>query len=147
MAESNRAESPDEAAQSSLELPVTIAKVDDRLGIVFGYAIVCKQGDEDYYDTQGDHIPERAMLDATSRFMAGDRFAKVMHEGESVGRVVFGFPLTGEIADALDILTERTGFVVGIKPDDPGLLEKYRSGELRGFSIGGTRRKESVVDE
>ena len=123
-----------------------VAKVDDSLGIVFGYAIVCTEGGEPYYDTQGDNIPEEAMLEATADYMQGDRMAKVMHEGGKAGQVVYGFPITGDIAKALGITCYKTGFVVGMKPESDAILEKYRSGEFTGFSIGGTRIAETVVE-
>ncbi len=132
--------------QLGKSLDVTIAKVDDELGIVFGYAIICTEGGEEYFDTQGDHIPEAAMLEATAEYMAGDRIAKNMHRGGPVGQVVFGFPMTGDIAKALGIDAPRTGFIVGMRPDDEALLTKYRTGEYTGFSIGGRRMQETVVD-
>lgn len=131
---------------SGKPIEVSVAKVDAELGIVFGYAIVCKIDGEDYFDTQGDHIPEDSMLEATAEYMAGDRVAKVMHRGEPAGQIVFGFPLTEEIAKAMDIEINKTGFVVGMKPSAAEILEKYRSGEFTGFSIGGSRQAETVVE-
>ena len=101
---------------------------------------------EEYYDTQGDHIPEQSMLEATAEYMAGDRVAKVMHQGGPAGQIVFGFPLTEDIAKAMDIEIKKTGFVVGMKPSDRDILEKYRTGEFTGFSIGGSRQAETVVE-
>lgn len=126
---------------------VTVEKVDDELGVVFGFAIVCKQDGEDYYDTQGDHITEDAMLEATAAFMSGDRVAKLMHEGDQAGQVVYGFPLTSEIAKAHGIETGRTGFLVGMRPDSEEILDKFRKGALTGFSIGGRRVSETIVEE
>lgn len=120
-------------------IDVEIVKTDTELGIVFGFAIVSKINGEPYYDTQGDFIPEASMLKATASFMASERIAKDMHQGGPVGQVVFGFPLTTEIAKALDIKTEKTGFIVGMKPASDSLLSKYRNGEYTGFSIGGRR--------
>ena len=118
---------------------VSVTKVDDQLGIVFGYAIVCQENGRDYYDIQGDFIPEESMLRAAAGFMAGRRTAKAQHAGAPVGQVVFGYPLTKDIAGALDIQISRTGFVVGMKPDDADTLEKFATGEFTGFSIGGRR--------
>ena len=100
---------------------------------------MCKRDGENYYDTQDDHIPEDAMLRASARFMAGPRIAKDMHQGAPVGSVVFAMPMTGDIAEALAISVRQTGLIVGMKPQDPEILEKYRSGEYTGFSIGGRR--------
>lgn len=127
----------EKAEQKTLNVSVT--KVDDQLGIVFGYAIVCQEDGRDYYDIQGDFIPEESMLRAAAGFMAGRRAAKAQHAGGPVGQVVFGYPLTKDIAAALDIQISRTGFVVGMKPDDADTLEKFATGEFTGFSIGGRR--------
>ena len=128
-------------------LNADLVKVDEQLGIVFGYAIVCAIDGEPYYDTQGDFIPERAMLEATAEFMTGDRAALDMHQGAPVGQVVFGFPVTDDIAKALGMQASRTGFVVGMKPNSDSLLARFASGEYRGFSIGGKRVAETVIDD
>lgn len=72
-----------------------VAKVDSKLGLVIGYAIVCKIKNadgvfEDYYDTgsedpatgdvYSDHITEKAMLEACTEFMKSSRVATEMHE-------------------------------------------------------------------
>ena len=113
---------------------------------MFGYAIVCKVDGEDFFDSQGDHIPEQTMLEATADYMAGDRMAKVMHRGGDAGQVVYGFPVTDDIAKALGLEVRKTGFIVGMKPDDDEVLAKYASGEFTGFSIGGRRVEEEVVE-
>lgn len=115
-----------------------VAKVDEELGLVFGFAIVSKVDGEPYFDVQGDHIPEDAMLRAATDFMLHSRVAKEMHDGEQVGEIIFAFPLTTEVAKAMEIETLKTGLMVAMKPS-PGVLEKYRSGEYKGFSIGGSR--------
>lgn len=114
-----------------------IAKVDDALGLVIGWAIISKIDGEPYFDTQGDHIPEAAMLEATLDFMESARIAKEMHEGDKKGDIVFGFPLTTEIAKSLGIKTAKTGFLIGFKPASPEILAKFKDGTYTGFSIGG----------
>jgi hypothetical protein len=129
-------------------------KVDEGLGLIFGFAIVCKVDGKPYFDTGElqadgsrirDHITEEAMLKSAAAFMADSRVACVMHErtegGEVVpdGGVVFCFPLTTEIAKSLGIETQKTGLLVAIKPDSAEALAKARAGEYRGFSIGGRR--------
>lgn len=114
-----------------------VEKVDRSLGLVFGYAIVCRVDGEPYYDSQGDYIPEDAMLRASAAFMQSDRAAKEMHAGGTVGRIVFAFPLTEDIAASLGVAAGRTGLLVAMKPDDPAMLDRFARGELTGFSIGG----------
>lgn len=117
----------------------TVCKVDEGLGLIFGFAIVCKQGGEDYYDLQGDHIPEDSMLKAATDFMASSsRPGNDMHRTDD-GTVVFAFPLTSDIAKALDIETPQTGLLIAMRPDNPETLAKAKAGEYRGFSIGGRR--------
>lgn len=58
---------------TALTSTTDILKVDDALGVVFGYAIVCREKDAagawvDHYDTQGHHIPEDEMLKASVEF-------------------------------------------------------------------------------
>lgn len=113
-----------------------ILKVDTSLGLVFGFAIVSTEDGEPHFDLQGDHIPEDAMLKAATDFMQKSRATKEMHQGEVDGQVVFAFPLTTEIAKALDIETPRTGLLIGMKPGEEALA-KFASGEYTGFSIGG----------
>jgi hypothetical protein len=119
-----------------------VAKVDDQLGIVFGFACCCLVDGRPFQDSQNNSIPERAMLEATAEFMQGDRPLGEMHDRLDAGQVVFGFPLTSDIAAALGITTSKTGFIIGAKPD-AATLAKYRSGALTSFSLGGRHR---IVD-
>jgi len=133
-------------AEIAKRFDAEVAKVDSDIGVVFGYAIVCKNGDDAYYDTQGDHITEQAMLEATSAYMQSDRIAKIMHKGEPIGTVLHSFPLTAEIAKSLGLSAAKTGWLIGFKPDSGDVLDKFRTGELSGFSIGGRRITEEVVE-
>jgi hypothetical protein len=131
-----------QAAQLNEILKAAVCKVDDDLGLVFGFAIVCKRDGADYFDLQDDHIPESTMLEAATDFMLHSRVAKDMHGGDEVGSIVFAFPLTTEIAKALEITTKQTGLLIAMKPS-ADVLSKYRDGTYAGFSIGGTR----ITDE
>ena len=122
-----------------------LLKVDDSLGIVFGYAIVCREkaadGNwQDHYDTQGHHIPESEMLKASVEFAqqqaVSKRASKDMHEGEDIQEVVQMIAVTEELAKALDWDVKKTGLVIALKPT-PEVLEMYKSGDRTGFSIGG----------
>lgn len=120
-----------------------VSKVDTKLGLVFGWGIVCTEKNhagefEDHYDLQGDHIPVDVMLEATSDFMLNSREAHDMHKGSASrhGAVVHSMPLTREIAKEFGIETSREGWMIAMKPS-PAVLAKFESGEYRGFSIGG----------
>jgi len=153
--------SKDDAMTNHSDLPdgfqsqgeAQVGKVNKKLGLVFGYAIVSKINGEDYYDLHGDHIPEDSMLKASMEFMKSYRVSGDMHQrdgdGNPVqdGNVVFAFPMTKEIADSLNITVEKTGLLVAIQPSAE-VLAKFETGEYTGFSIGGRRIKdEDVADE
>lgn len=129
-------------SDTTFEITCEVKKVDPELGLVFGWAIVCKEAGEPYFDLQGDHIPEHSMLKAATVFAKGARMAKEMHVGGGRGTVVFMLPFTEDVAKSLGITNpQRTGLIIGMAPDGE-MLEKFKSGELRGFSIGGRRKKD-----
>ena len=120
-------------------------EVDDTLGLVFGWAIVCKKDGDDYFDLQGDHIPEDAMMKATVDFMKSGATAKEMHAGDGKGAVLFAFPLTADVAKAFGVETKTTGLMIAMKPDSADMLAKFKDGTYTGFSIGGRRIKDEEV--
>ena len=123
-----------------------IEKVDEELGLVLGFAIVCLEDGTPYFDTQGDHIPEESMLKAATDFMLHSREAKSMHAGGRIGEIVFAFPLTTEVAKAFGITTRKTGLMIALKTENEEVLEKFRSGEFTGFSIGGYRLEDEDAE-
>ena len=131
------------------ELSFQFSKVDSNLGLVFGWAIVCKEGGKEYFDLQGDHIPESAMLEASADFMLKSRDGCDMHDQSKIlsDAVVFAFPLTSDIAKAFNIQTEKTGLMIAFRPDDEEVLGKFASGEYTGFSIGGKRISDRVLTD
>lgn len=118
------------------QIKLDIVKVNKELGILFGYAIVCKEDGEEYYDLQGDHIPEDAMMEAAVNFMDGRNYFYENHI-YGVGKVIFAWPMTSELAEAMDIMVKKTGLLVGVKPDHYDIIDKFREGIYTGFSIGG----------
>lgn len=122
-----------------------VEATNDALGLVFGWAIVCKGEDgKDYFDSQDDHIPEDTMLREAADFMQNSRMSKDMHVGDQDGAVVFAFPMTGDIAKSLKITTPQTGLLIAMKPS-PDVYAKFASGEYTGFSIGGMRGEDEEV--
>lgn len=115
-----------------------ILKADDDLGIVYGMPIVCEKDGQPHRDTQGDVIPERAMVEKAAAFAAGPRHSGDSHVETQDGTVLFIFPLTKSVADALEIKTPRYGLLVGAKPSAE-VYERVKKGELNEFSIGGSR--------
>lgn len=122
-----------------------VIKVSDELGVVFGWAIICKIDGVPYFDVQGDHIPEASMLEAAVDFMVSSRVLGDMHQKAEGGNVVFAFPMTAEIAAAYGISTKQSGLMIGVKPANPETLEKFRDGTYTGFSIGGRRLEDEEV--
>ena len=127
-----------------VQLTGEVLKVDDTLGLVFGFAIICEKDGTPYFDLQGDHVSEEEMLKASLDFMENSQIVDEMHDQDDKGTVVFAFPVTNDIAKALDIQTDRTGLVIGMKPNEE-ILAKYKSGEYKGFSIGGTAKRTPVA--
>lgn len=110
--------------------------VSQELGLVFGWAMICKKDGKDFWDSQENHIPEQSMLEALTDFAENSNVAKEMHQGDKQGSYLFMFPMTTDIAKALGIETSKTGALVAYKPP-PDVLAKFKSGEYTGFSIGG----------
>lgn len=123
---------------------LTLVKVDDELGVVFGFAIVSTIDGVPYYDKQGDHIDDASLTKAALEFCDAGTAAKVMHQGYAVGTVPFVFPLTAEICKALNITSVTNGLLVGLKPDAV-TLALIKDGTYPAFSIGGERLKEVDV--
>lgn len=123
-----------------------VQKVDETLGLVMGWAIVCKENGVEHFDLQDDHIPEDAMLKAALDFMENSQVAKEMHSGDKAGAVVFAFPLTEDVAKAFGILSHKSGLMIAMRPESDAMLEKFRTGEFTGFSIGGLRLEDEEID-
>jgi hypothetical protein len=135
-----------------------VLKVDEGLGLVFGWAVVCTEKGEDYFDLNVDrdgphkgkripeNIPEDEMLKMALDFSENtDCPGNEMHDGPNIGKHVFLFPLTADIAKALNIVTEKTGLLIAYKPS-PEVLAKFKSGEYTGFSIEGNHVNSELLD-
>lgn len=106
------------------------------LGLVVGKAMVFTEKGQDYYDLQGDHIPKSVGVPAIIDFTMNARTHKVMHAGVEVGKFCGLFPITTETCKALGIQADWEGIAVMLQPEQ-AVLQKFQSGEYRGFSIGG----------
>jgi hypothetical protein len=146
------------AHEDDVDKVARICKVDESLGLVFGYAIVCTKDGKDYYDLNIDkaadgtvtrvpeHIPEASMLKAAVDFMQTARPGNEMHDGPDVGTFVFAFPMTKEIAKSFGIQTSMTGLMVAYKPT-PEVFAKFKDGTYKGFSIEGRRITAKMLQE
>lgn len=109
--------------------------------LVYGWALVCEERGADgefapYVDTQCDHIPEGAMVEAAIEFAKNSRTGLDMHAGEPAGSVPLVYVITRG-SSALGIESTKTGMLIGWEPNDPELLKAIAAGERTGFSIGG----------
>ena len=124
-------------------LTVEVAKVDEGLGLVFGWAIISEVNGDPYVDTQDDYIPSDVAMTAIAKYMEGDRVAKTMHVGERTGTVTMAYPMESSIMKSLGIQSDRTGVIIAMKPDTTAQLAKFADGTYSGFSIGGFAAKEA----
>jgi len=125
---------------------VEVSKVNDELGLVFGYAVVTHVDGKPYFDTQGDHIPPDALIKSALEFTKVGALADDMHRPDTDhGNLPFIFPLTPEIAKSLDIEAERHGLLIAMKPGAEQ-LEKFKDGTYTGFSIGGSYGETEEVE-
>lgn len=128
------------------QITCEIEKVDDELGLVFGWGIICTEDGEPYFDLQGDHIPPASMMKAARDFQLHSRNTDDMHDNVTQGTVVFSFPMTKQVAEAYGIECNREGWMIAADPG-PDVLAKFKSGEYTGFSIGGERISDRAVED
>lgn len=124
-----------------------ILKVSDELGLVFGWAMIATDqtidgDDKRYFDKHGDHIPMNAQINAMCKFMMDARVGKGMHQGDDIADVLFAMPIDQDFLDGFglqfsDIAKAKEGMAIAWKPRNRADLEKFKSGEWTGFSIGG----------
>ena len=93
---------------------------------------------------KGQEASPRALYDRN--FMPGVTPASELRKVKKIGEVPFVFPLISSILEPLGIETEKTGLLIGAKPS-PDVFLKYINGELNGFSIGGKRGQDRIVEE
>ena len=129
------------ADEKTFRLSCKIEKVDESLGLVFGWGIICSENGEPYFDLQGDHIPADAMMKAACDFQLHSRATDDMHDNIADGTVVFSFPMTKDVAKAYGISCDTEGWMIAAKPSAE-IFAKFKSGEYKGFSIGGKRVKD-----
>ena len=136
----------------TFEIQGKVAKVDSKLGLVFGFGAVSTENGSPYFDAHDEHVSEGELLKAALNFVEHWQIAGEEHRDDVSGEVVkrgtvpFVFPLLTDVAKALDIETPTTGVLVALKPD-PEMLAKFESGELTGFSMGGLAQRRAVDDD
>lgn len=122
------------------------APVEKRL--VTGWASVITEPDgRPVIDRQGDVIYEDDLVEAAHGFMKHSRRGGDMHvRVEGIGTVVDSLVVTSDVKKALGLpSTFPTGWLITVHVDDDSAWQRVKSGELMGFSIGGTGVREQVV--
>lgn len=110
-------------------------------GVIYGFAVVSEvNGEPVYWGAGNTYVPSGQQLLKAAMHFAQDAFASdsvgkvlVNHEGESVGQLLFAWPLNPEINAAMGISCPLSGLLVGVKVDE-ATLSKFESGELTGLS-------------
>ena len=113
------------------------AQFDESLGLVKGYAVVCTENDEPYFDLQRNHSSKDPIFKVALDFMQNGRLAGETHTRKEAGQLVFAAPMSEDFANAFGIEFSMTGLTITLKTADD-LLAKCRSGEPTGFSVGGS---------
>jgi hypothetical protein len=121
-----------------------IIKVDEEHRILYGWASVTTYKGELVVDRQGDAIETDTMHKAVHEFMKGVRVGKFNHDGEPIGQIVHSFPVTKEICAALEIQSDKEGWITGFYVEQDELWEAVKSGEYAELSIGGAAMREEL---
>jgi len=130
-----------------------IAKIDEALGLVYGWASVVLKDGEAVVDRQGDIIEPAELEAAMVEFMKDYRSVGEMHEGGDKGVVVEAVVMSPAKARAMGIPVAvadqmPTGAWIGVQLDPAGeTFAKVRDGKLAAFSIQGTADRIPVEDE
>ncbi len=127
-------------------LTAHVAKLDEELGLVFGYALTSQKDGAPYFDLQGDAITDGdELIKVAMEYAQAGGVADEQHDfRDQGGRVLFLWPMTPEVAKALEIDTGGTyGLLIGMKPT-PEAFARFKSGEYTGFSIAGLGEREPV---
>jgi len=113
--------------------------------LVYGWALVTKDGGEDVQDLQDDLVDGEEIRETAHAFIKGERVLGRMHTLMGVGEVVESVVLTKDIQDALGIDLGVEGWFVGVHVTDDDTWSRVQKGELRMFSIGGTGERHPVI--
>jgi hypothetical protein len=133
---------------SGIEAVCEVVKVDESLGLVFGWALATSLdgGKTPHVDLQSDAIDEADLIKVAAEFMEDAAKSDVMHDFENDGRIVFAMPLVPEVNNALGIKSDVHGLAIAMKPS-PATFKRFQSGELRAFSIAGIGERELLTEK
>lgn len=115
-----------------------IAKADDALRVVWGWASVAVEKGVPVIDKQNHIVEIDGLQKAAHNFVAEFRTGSNTHKSLGVGTVVESMVFTKEVQKSLGIDLGREGWYIGMKIHDDALWQRVKKGEMKGFSIGGT---------
>jgi len=126
-----------------------ILKVDAPRQIVYGWGNVSVEGGSLETDSQDDQIEPDELDEAVVDFMLHSRESGVMHEGESVGKVVASMVSTPDVMKAFlgeaigeDALAKiPIGWMLGVRVEDKAVFKLVVTKQLRAFSIQGSAER------
>jgi hypothetical protein len=136
----------------TVDVPIT--KRDDERRQVFGWLSVAKTAaGEMVVDLHGDIIPVEELEKAVYAYMGKSRRMKDMHErdaqddGAPIGVLIESMMFTVEKMKAMGIPpgTVPEGWWIGYQVDDNETWAKIKDGTYKGFSIGGSAKRERVA--
>jgi hypothetical protein len=131
---------------SSVEATCRVIKTDERLGLVFGWALASSLdgGKTPHVDLQNDAVVgDDDLIKVAAEFVDAGARSDVLHDESHDGRVVFCMPLTKDVNAALGIKSDVHGLAIAMRPS-PATFKRFLSKELNAFSIGGLGQRELV---
>lgn len=118
----------------------------DEQRMAYGWASVISDGGKPVVDLQDHVIEGETLVKAAISFMQDARLAKVMHEGDGAGEVLFAYPVVkGYLPEG--ITSDREGLIIGIFVKNDEAWEGVKSGKLPAFSIAGSARKVAAIEK
>ncbi|HET9893241.1 MAG TPA: hypothetical protein VFQ42_22375 [Mycobacterium sp.] len=137
---------PAGAAGDDIDATCHVYKLDEKLGLVFGWALATSLdgGATPHVDLQKDAIVgDDELIKIAAEFMEASAANDVLHDENPDGKIVFAMPLTKAVCAALGIQSDTHGLAIAMKPS-PETFKRFLSKELNAFSIGGVGEREVV---
>lgn len=133
-----------EKSMQNVNFSHEITKVNEELGVIYGWASVTTVEGELVVDSHGDTIDTIEIVKAAHEFVSEARAAKIMHKGEDVGEIVESLVFSEDIQKALGIDLGFEGWFIGMRVPDVDIRKQVMNGELPMFSIGGMAESEEA---
>lgn len=134
---------------SEVDATCQVVKIDEKMGLVFGWALATSLdgGATPHIDLQQDAIVgDDELIKIAAEFMEASAASDVMHDDSPDGKIVFCYPLTKAVTDALGIASKVHGLAIGMRPS-PATFKRFVSKELSAFSIAGIGERELVKSD